>query len=70
MNSITWNFNSTFGTSGKATADKMSGNSLRETHAFALVRRINLNLLSCSEARLRNFEQFFWLLVRFFPPLE
>ena len=55
---ITSNFNSTFGTSGKAAADKMSGKSRRETQAFALVRKINLNLLSCSEARLRNFEQF------------
>ena len=64
MYSITSKFNSTFGTSGKATADKMSGKCNRETQPFALEY-----LLSCSEARLKNFEQF-WLLVRFFPGMK
>ena len=51
--------NSTFGTIGNATADKMTAEVVEKLGPFASARGIDLNTRSCSEARLRNFEPFF-----------
>ena len=56
---ITSKLNSTFGTIGNATADKMTAEVVEKLGPFASAWRINLNTRSCSEARLRNFEPFF-----------
>ena len=49
MYNITSKLNSTFGTIGKVAADKMFAKVVGKTQAFALARRINWNVLSCSE---------------------
>ena len=52
MYSVTTTLNSTFGTTGKATADKMTGNAVGK---FCV--KIQFHMLSC-EVRLRKFEPF------------
>jgi hypothetical protein len=60
MYSITSKLNSTFGTIGKATADKMTAKVVGKNSSFRFsVKNFDLNMRSCSEARLRNFEHFF-----------
>ena len=60
MYSITSKLNSTFGTIGKAMVDKMTAKVVGKLKLLLLLiaLRINLNMLSCSETRLQNFEQF------------
>ena len=58
---ITSKFNSTFGTTGKATGVKMTGKAVGKKRNFCVSVNNNLNKLSWSKARLQNFEQFFIL---------
>ena len=56
--------NSTFGTTGNATAEKMTAKVVGRNSELSLWReelRLNLTTWSCSEARLRNFEHFLLL---------
>jgi len=57
---ITSKLNSTFGTTGKATGVKMFGKAVGTKNSSCSVSvKNNLNMWSCSEARVQNFEQFF-----------
>jgi len=56
---ITSKLNSTFGTIAKATGVKMSGKAVGKNSSFCVSVKINLNMWSCSEARVKNFEKFF-----------
>jgi len=55
---ITLKWNSTFGTIGKATGVKMTAKVVGKNSSFRISVKNNLNMWSCSKARLRNFEQF------------
>jgi len=56
---ITSKLNSTFETIGKATGVKITAKAVGKTSSFRVSVKNNLNMWSCSEAHLRNFEQFF-----------
>jgi len=57
---ITSKLNSTFGTIGKATGVKLSGKAVGKNSSFCVSVKNNLNMWSCSEARVQDFEQFFY----------
>jgi len=56
---ISLKLNSTFGMIGKATGVKMTAKAVGKNSSFCVSVKNNLNMRSCSEARLRNFEQLF-----------
>jgi len=56
---ITSKLNSTIGTIGKATGVKMTAKAVGKNSSFRVSVKNNLNMRSCSEAPLRNFEQLF-----------
>jgi len=51
--------NSTFGVIGKATGVKMTAKAVGKNASFCVSVKNNLNMRSCSEACLQNFEQLF-----------
>ena len=55
---VTYSISSTLNPTLESTADRMIAST--ETEAFALACWINMNILLCSEARLRNFKHFFF----------
>ena len=57
MYSVTTTLNSTFGTTGKATADKMTGKVVGKISGFRFSVKNEFHMLSC-EVRLRKFEHF------------
>jgi len=56
---ISLKLNSTFGMIGKATGVKMTAKVVGKNSSFRVSVKNNLNMQSCSEACLRNFEQLF-----------
>ena len=58
---ITSKLNSTFGTIGKATGVKMTAKAVGKNSSFHVSVENNLNMWSCSEARLRNLNNFMLL---------
>jgi len=56
---ITSKLNSTFGMIGKATGVEMTAKVVGKNSSYRVSMKNNLNMPSCSEACLRNFEQFF-----------
>ena len=53
---ITSKLNSTFETIGKTMGVKMTANAVSKTSSFRVSMKNNLNMRSCGEARLQNFE--------------